>query len=357
MHKHTIVATSFAALLAVGLTVSSARAAETANAIPMLLCPQGCGPIGGDTILMNQMIKAGMPTEILPQETPGYMYNVRAMLNKDLWKTTAFGTEGFVIQLAYRWGGTPELKEFLPEKVPVKFKFLYGEAWWAQGRFFVTFDPNIKTIADLKGKRVDLGLRGQSDWGLSAALLLQYGYGITPQNTTIRFMTPTALTQQLIDGAADATVTTFGMEPTKTRYLIPAPLRELEASGKPLHYIGVDKAAVDKLNKKFGMSWLYETIPAGTLPGQKKEFAAAVVHDYVAVAPGFSDDRAYQLVMEVAKLGPVMKELTPLWSIWSPDLMVAGLSDDNVAPGAKRAYEKLGWWQLTKKYDKVSVPY
>ena len=71
-----------------------------------------------------------------------------------------------LIQLAMKWGGTPEIKEFLPEAVPIRFKLLYGETWWAQGKFFVTFDPNIKKIADLKGKRISLGLRSQSDWGV-----------------------------------------------------------------------------------------------------------------------------------------------------------------------------------------------
>ena len=67
------------------------------------------------------------------QETPGYMYNIRDMANKKRWKTTVFGTEDAIIQLAIQ-GGSPELKEFLPEPVPIKFKLLHGEAYWAQGK-------------------------------------------------------------------------------------------------------------------------------------------------------------------------------------------------------------------------------
>jgi ABC-type nitrate/sulfonate/bicarbonate transport system substrate-binding protein len=59
-----------------------------------------------------------------------------------------------------KWGGTPEMKEFLPEAVPIRFKLLYGEAWWAQGKFFVTFDPNISKIADLKGKQLAADMGG-----------------------------------------------------------------------------------------------------------------------------------------------------------------------------------------------------
>ena len=49
-------------LLAVGvavLTLASTVQARAADAIPVLLCPFGCGPMAGDTILMNQMIKSG----------------------------------------------------------------------------------------------------------------------------------------------------------------------------------------------------------------------------------------------------------------------------------------------------------
>ena len=97
----------------------SPRAAET---IPILLCPFGCGPMAGDTILMNQLIKAGSDVVLLPQETPGYMYNIREMgQTKRKWKTSIFKTEGVLIQIAYA-GGSPEMKEFLPEPVKIPWK-------------------------------------------------------------------------------------------------------------------------------------------------------------------------------------------------------------------------------------------
>src|SRR3546814_63461 len=160
-----------------------------------ICCPYGCGPITADTILMNQMILAGFPVVLLPQETPGYMYNIREMAKEKHWKRTIFGTEDHVIQLALK-GGSPELKEFLPEPINIKFKLLYGEAWWAQGRFFMTFDAGIKSIADLKGKAISIGLRSQSDFGLAARLFLEYGFGITMKDSDIRHMTPSAMTQR-----------------------------------------------------------------------------------------------------------------------------------------------------------------
>ena len=49
---------------------------------------------------MVQMIKEGAPVTLLPQETPGYMYNIREMLNERNWKRSVFSTEDVLIQLA-----------------------------------------------------------------------------------------------------------------------------------------------------------------------------------------------------------------------------------------------------------------
>ena len=323
--------------------------------VPLLLSPAGAGPLESDTILMVQMIKEGLPVTLLPQETPGYMYNIREMGQERNWKRAVFATEDVLIQLAMKWGGTPELKEFLPERVPIRFKLLYGETWWAQGKFFVTFDPNIKRIADMKGKRISLGLRSQSDWGVFSRLVLE-AYGITPQNSDVRHLTPAALTQQLIDGSTDGAVTPFGMEPNMKEWMIGGPLRQLEASGKPLRYLGMDKEIVDRINKKYGTTFTHVVIPAGTLPKQTEPLPVGLVRGFKAAHPDFPADTAYQIVMAVAKLAPKLRDLHVLWKIWSPELMVAGLSDENVHPGAKKAYVELGWWDKTKNYPPMTYP-
>ena len=77
---------------------------------------------------------------------------------------------------------------------------------------------------------------------------------------------------------------------------------------------------------------------------------------YKAVHPEFPDDTAYQIVMSVAKLAPKLRDLHIIWKIWSPELMVAGLSDENVHPGAKKAYVELGWWDKAKNFPPMTYP-
>ena len=172
-----LAATAILAGVAAIAVPQSTRAAET---IPILLCPFGCGPMAGDTILMNQLIKEGSDVILLPQETPGYMYNIIEMgQTKRKWKSSIFKTEGVLIQIAYA-GGSPEMKEFVSVPVKIPWKILYGEMWWGQGKFLGTFDCNLKTMADLKGKKfmapgaVANWLKGTGAIGINGGLPVYY---------------------------------------------------------------------------------------------------------------------------------------------------------------------------------------
>jgi TRAP-type uncharacterized transport system substrate-binding protein len=146
------------------------------------------------------------------------------------------------------------------------------------------------------------------------------------------------------------------MEPNMKEWMIGGPLRQLEASGKPLRYIGMDKATVDQVNKKWSTTFTHTIIPANTLPKQPAPLSVGLVRGYKAAHPDFPDDTAYQIVMAVAKMAPKLRELHFQWKMWSPELMLAGLSDDNVHPGAKKAYVELGWWDKTKNFPAMTYP-
>jgi len=92
--------------LAIGaMSFGTSLTANATETVPILLCPFGCGPMAGDTILMNQLIKNGSDVVLLPQETPGYMYNIREMgMNERKQKSSVFKTEDTLIQVAYAGG-------------------------------------------------------------------------------------------------------------------------------------------------------------------------------------------------------------------------------------------------------------
>lgn len=345
--------------LALMLLLGSTAAVQTAKAqdfVSILTCPFGCGVMEGNTIFGNVLARSGSNLFISAQETPGYMYNVRVMASDTRrHKHTVFGTEDTIIQLALH-GGSDDVKEYLPDPIDVKFKLLHGEAYWSQGKFFVTTDPEIKTIADMKGKRVSVGLLGQSDWGVYPRLFLKHAYGIDRSNTDIRLLNPGGLTQQLIDGTTDVCVTGYGTDPSQSFHLKSGPLRKLEASGKKLYYIPMDQWAIDKMNEKFGTTWLGMTIKAGTLPHQEEDFLSGFNRGYKAVHPDFPEQLAYDYVIATHKHLDEMRELNALWQVLTEDMMVDGLSEENTHPGAIRAYQDLGIWDKRKNFVPVTYP-
>ena len=340
------------ALCIVWLCLSDVQAIDS---VPVLVAPFDAGPLAGDTILMNQMIQSGEPTILIPQETPGYMYNIREMARGKRWATTVFNTEDTIIQLAFN-GGSDAIKEYLPQKISVQFKLIYCEAWWGAGKVFVTYDPTLKSLSDLKGKRISLGLRSQSDWGVYPRLFLEYGYGIDRDNADIRHLTPVSFAQQLLDGATDLAAGGYGTEPSLQSWLQLPPVLRMDAAGRDMHYLGIEANVVNALNAKFNTTWVPIIIPAGTLPGQKKDLPSAINRGYKAAHIQFPEQLAYNIVMSVAKLAAKMRDLHANWRLWSPELMVSGLSDENVHPGAKKAYQELGWWALRKASVPVTYP-
>ncbi|MCC7017202.1 MAG: 3-keto-5-aminohexanoate cleavage protein [Rhodospirillales bacterium] len=54
-------------------------AADPPIIVPNLLCPFGCGVTESDRMLNTTMARGGERVVLAAQETPGYMYNIRAM--------------------------------------------------------------------------------------------------------------------------------------------------------------------------------------------------------------------------------------------------------------------------------------
>ena len=345
-----------ALVIAIGATAfglnSAGHAQSKLTIIPSLQCPMGCGGVEYNVPLSNMMARAGSRISLAPQETPGYMYNIRYMdKNYKAAKNTTFGTEDMVLQFGPH-GGKGLLKDSLPEPVTNVFKFLFGIAATAQGRFFVTFDPNIKTVADMKGKKVSLGLLTQSDWGLSGRIVLDT-YGINEKNTTINYVTPDVMTNQLISGTVDVVTSAILGDPGTNMWATGGPLIKIgaaaQAGGRKVHYISVDQAAMDKINQKYGTTHFTVTLPAGKLPQQEAPVTIGLNRAYQAVTTEFPEDVAYELTMATIKNGPALKVEGGFWNFWSPEGMVAGLNECNTHPGALKAFKEAKIWDLRHK--------
>ena len=349
----TFLATTFTH--AIGM-VRTAEAQQTVKIVSLLHSPIGAGGLEGFVVLGNIIAKENSLLVLQIQETPGYLYNIREMAkNKNRWKNTVFATEDTIIQFSFA-GNRPELKEFYPEEIKIKWKLLFGWAWATHGGWFVTFDPKIKTPADFKGKRVGLGLRTQSDWGADARILLETGYGITAKNCNLRHMSPNAAIEAMIDGKLDVAAAGMVTEATG-KIIVPAgAMLLMQASGRKIHYISIDKNVVDKVNKKYESSYMTFNIPKGKFKDQEEDILTVADRVYIASHPDFPEELAYETVKMVFKLREKAGAVHPLWKLANDETMIHGLTEENVHPGALRALKEAGIWEMAKKYPPMLYP-
>jgi TRAP-type uncharacterized transport system substrate-binding protein len=353
MNAAKCISAALTCLLGIILMFSSAALAAE---IDVLVCPEGCGILLSDLYISKEMNTADPDIRFKPEATGGYLYNLIEMgRNSQRWQNTIFAINDDTLSFGPKGGNHPFTK-FIPEPVNETFKLLYGFYWGATGHFFITLNPNLKTFPHLKGMKLGVGLITQSDWGMNPTLDLEFCYGITSENTEISYLGPAKLAAPFFAGELDAIVGALGTGPGFTDWLPANIFRDLKKSGKKLYYIGHDSGMADKLNAKLNTAYIPVDIPAGTLPGQTEVIHTISDRDYKACHVTFPEELAYKLVKAVAKIGPKMKLSVGLWQTWSPEMMVAGLSEENVHPGALRAFKELGWWDLSKKFQPAILP-
>ncbi len=336
---------SFAAL---PLTAEPVNISE----VKVLVCPQGCGPLVPDQYMSKLIEKENNNFKYTPVITKGYLDNINQFgKDKTLWKTAIFANNDDTLIFAQR-GGEHPFKKFIPHKINENFKLLYGFYWGTTGHFFITFNSKIKSISDLKGRKIGLGFYGQSDWSMNPTLDLEYGYNITAENTELKYLGPKILAKAIHSGEIDATVAALGVGVKSKRWLQSGIFSSIKKS-KNIYYIGHKPEMVNLLNKKLGTAYIPITIPKGTLPRQHEDIETFADRDYKVAHHTFPKDLAYKIVKYAAKYGPRMMLSANIWQTWSPEIMVAGLTEKNTHPGAIRAFKELGWWKLRKNYPPV----
>jgi len=119
----------------------------------------------------------------------------------------------------------------------------------------VPVDSSIRSVPDLRGKRVSLGEAGSGTAAVAAVLLA--AAGLSESDITAKYLRPGPGGAELKAGTIDALFLVGG-------YPVPA-IREVAAS-MPIRLVPIEGDMVDALRKDF--SFYYPTeIPAGSYPG------------------------------------------------------------------------------------------
>lgn len=184
--------------------------------------------------------------------------------------------------MAYAWDGT---KSFEQDGPTHDFRVL--GALYAETVQLFSMDPEIKTVEDLKGKRVSIGEAGSGVY--FNALDVLEGAGMTLDDIKPQYQSFDASKEALKDGMIDAAFIVAGA-PTSA-------ITEL-ATTNTVYFVPIDGELRDKIMAEHPYYTAMD-IPAGTYPKQSEAVGTITVKATVIVSASLSDDIVFQLTSSI----------------------------------------------------------
>ncbi len=151
----------------------------------------------------------------------------------------------------------------------------------------VTLDPKIKTVADLKGKRVSIGAAGSGVYFNAVDILA--AYGMTEADIIPTYQDFGGSANSLKDGQIDAAFVVAGAPTTAIVEL---------ATSKTTYIVELEDSYIDKLLKA-SPYYAKAVIPAGTYNGQTEDATTVAVGAVVLARNDIPEDAVYALTADI----------------------------------------------------------
>ena len=226
----------------------------------------------------------------------------------------------------YAWTGT----ESFADKAKITnirgMAMLYPEVT----QVIATKDSGIKTLADLKGKKVAVGAPGSGTEVNARQMLAEYGmtYDDLAKADYLSFNEAAdQLKNKQIDAAfvTGAVPTSAVTEVTQTADIVLVP---------------VDSDKITALNSKYPF-YTEVVIPAGSYNGQETDVIAAAVMAMLVVPEDLDEELAYNLTKQIFDKRQIIIDTHARGNDIKLETALAGMPID-LHPGAKRYYDEMG---------------
>lgn len=262
--------------------------------LTMVLALAACGSAGGATSMtmgtggtsgtyyafggvLGQYIKNHAGIDVKVVSTDGSKANIESIDAGDY----QLGTVQSDV-MAYAWEGTRSFEE--NGKID-SFRVVAG--LYAESVQLVTMDPEIKSVADLKGKAVSIGAPNSGVWFNAMDVLT--AAGLTEADIKPQYQSFADSTDALKDGKIDAAFIVAGA-PT-------AAITEL-CTTNSAYLVPIDGEVADKLMADSPYYTTY-TIPAGTYAGQDEDVVTVTIKATLIVSADASEDDVYNLTKAI----------------------------------------------------------
>ena len=181
-------------------------------------------------------------------------------------------------------------------------------------QFVTTADKGIKSIADLKGKKVAVGASGSGAEANARQIL--GAYGLTYDDIDVQYLSFGEAADALKDGNVDVGVVVAGF-PT-------AAIQDL-AANKSAALVNIDAEHADKLMKQYPY-FTKITVPKGTYPGQEEDVSTVAVKCVVVTTDKLSDDLGEQIAKAIYEHLDRMKAAHAVGKYITKDTALEGMS-------------------------------
>ena len=226
--------------------------------------------------------------------------------------------------MAYAWEGTRAFEE--DGKID-SFRVVAG--LYAEAIQLVTMDPEIKTVADLKGKSVSIGAPGSGVY-FNAVDVLEAA-GLSEQDIKPQYQSFADSTDALKDGKIDAAFIVAGA---------PTPAITELCTTNDAYLVPIDGEIADKLMENSPFYTVYD-IPAETYPGQTEDVKTITVKATLIVDANASEDDVYKITAAIFdNIEAITKE-----NAKGAELSIENATDGMTAPfhaGAAKYFKEKG---------------
>ena len=184
--------------------------------------------------------------------------------------------------MSYAWDG---VRSFADDGATHDFRVLGGV--YAETVQLFTMDPDIKTVADLKGKSVSIGAAGSGVYFNAMDVLS--AAGLTIDDIKPQYQSFEDSKESLKDGKIDAAFIVAGAPTTAITEL---------ATTNGVYLINIDGEVRDSILADCPYYTTYE-IEAGTYPGQDEAVQTVAVQAVVVVSASMDEENAYALTAAI----------------------------------------------------------
>jgi len=227
--------------------------------------------------VLGQYIKNYAGIDVTPVSTDGSKANILGIAAGDYQLATVQSDV-----MAYAWEGT---RSFETDGKVDSFRVVAG--LYAEAVQLVTMDPEIKSVADLKGKAVSIGAPNSGVYFNAVDVLA--AAGLTVEDINPQYLSFGDSADGLKDGKIDAAFIVAGAPTTA--------ISELCATNEA-YLVPIDGEVAEKLMETSPFYTTY-TIPADTYKGQTEAVTTVTVKATLIVSASASEEAVYNLTKAI----------------------------------------------------------